>query len=278
MIEDWAPSRDQLTACRLFALAPGGDPDQLLEQACTFESEVSVVLDPGSFRASALASLQGVTLGVIPEPPSSEAAQSSCAALDRILAFDPALSGTAIGDAQVWRAIPPPVSDILFAEARSIERAPRAMSIGPSTAHREAMLMPAKHEHDLLEIVHGVNGAQLAALLAEYDVGVYVAEAWGGAFGWPAAAHLAAAHLLISESLRPAHGLEENIDYLRVEAPEDLLAILSSLRDFPEAHRRMRIRGRMKAEQFRASRTFRRIVHDLLLDVAAFGRKTPGCT
>jgi hypothetical protein len=32
------------------------------------------------------------------------------------------------------------------------------------------------------------------------------------------------------------------------------------------------VRGRLKAEQFRASRLFARLIHDLHLDVAAFGR------
>ena len=48
------------------------------------------------------------------------------------------------------------------------------MTIGRSTPHREAMLTPAKHHHDLLHVIHGVTGGALVELLGEYDVGVYV--------------------------------------------------------------------------------------------------------
>ena len=47
--------------------------------------------------------------------------------------------------------------------------------------------------------------------------------------------------------------------------------MLERLARFPEMHQRVRVRGRMKAEHFRASRVFARVVHDLLADVAAFG-------
>ncbi|MGN6373434.1 MAG: hypothetical protein ACTHM1_10685, partial [Solirubrobacteraceae bacterium] len=191
--------------------------------------------------------------------------------VDRLVTFDPALTGTAVDGGEVWRAIPPAVNDALFADVRMLHRAPRAMSIGRSTEHREAMLMSAKHHHDLLQVCHGVSGAPLVELCHEYDVGVYVARQWGGAFGWQAAMHLACGHLLLSETLRPAHGLERNIDYLEVDSPERLLDKLDRLARFPEMSRSARVRGRRKAEYFRATRVFARVAHDLLRDVAAFG-------
>jgi hypothetical protein len=36
-------------------------------------------------------------------------------------------------------------------------------------------------------------------------------------------------------------------------------------------HQRVRVRGRLKAEQYRSSRVFARLVHDLVADVATFG-------
>jgi hypothetical protein len=36
-------------------------------------------------------------------------------------------------------------------------------------------------------------------------------------------------------------------------------------------HQRVRVRGRLKAEQYRSSRLFARVAGDLLADVAAFG-------
>jgi hypothetical protein len=47
--------------------------------------------------------------------------------------------------------------------------------------------------------------------------------------------------------------------------------VLDRLGRFPEMHARVRVRGRLKAEQYRASRLFGRLMHDLRRDVAAFG-------
>ena len=55
------------------------------------------------------------------------------------------------------------------------------------------------------------------------------------------------------------------------ESAEDLVWVLDRLARFPEMHQRVRVRGRMKAEDYRASRLFPRVIHDLVADVAAFG-------
>jgi hypothetical protein len=83
--------------------------------------------------------------------------------------------------------------------------------------------------------------------------------------------HLAAGQLLITDALKPEYGLERNIDYLQVKDADQLVWMLDRFGRFPEMHHRIRVRGRMKAEQYRSSRLFARIVHDLLADVAAFG-------
>jgi hypothetical protein len=44
---------------------------------------------------------------------------------------------------------------------------------------------------------------------------------------------------------------------------------------FPGLWHRVRVRGRMKAEQFRASRVWPRLLHDALADVGAFGSARP---
>jgi hypothetical protein len=236
-----------------------------------FGPHVTVLFDPPSLPAQLLTAELGVTLGVlvggVPDPGQAGAT----GALDRLVAFDPALTGTSIGGRAVWRAIPPPVSDDLFADVSQGHRTPRAMSIGRSSPHREAMLMPAKHHHDLLQVIHGVAGEALAELLCEYEVGVHIPPQPGGGFGQQVGVHLAAGQLLLAEQLFPAHGLERNIDYLHVDSPAGVVWALDRLARFPEMHHRIRVRGRLKAEQFRASRLFGRIVHDLLLDVAAFG-------
>lgn len=235
-----------------------------------FRPHVTVLFDPPSIDPGLLLALPapvlGVLVGGIPEGDCPWAGQ-----MDRLVSFRPALTGTEVGPARLWRAIPPPVADTFFAPVSPLHHAPRAMSIGRSTAHREEILMPAKHHHDLLQLLHGVSGEPLAELLREYDVGVYVAPREGGGFGFPVGLHLAAGQLLASELLNPGHGLERDIDYLQFDSPEGLVWMLERMGRFPEMHQRVRARGRLKAEQFRASRLFARLLHDLHRDLAAFG-------
>ena len=83
--------------------------------------------------------------------------------------------------------------------------------------------------------------------------------------------HLAAGHLVLSEALDPLHGLEPGIDYLQVDSPHELRRALTVVTRFPRVHHRVRVRGRLKAEQFRASRVYPRLIADLLADLDAFG-------
>ena len=259
---------------RSFAIEPWEDRSHALDLVRAHAADVTVVLRPGVFSADALGGLAGVTLGVLDAPIRDGEDANALDRLDRLLSFDPLLTGMHIARSVLWRAVPPPVSDRLFGDVRELHRAPRVMSIGHSTRHREAMLIEAKHRHDLLQVVHGVNGADLLELLREYDVAVHIApEDGGGGCGWQVTLHLAAGQLLLSEPLVPARGLESDIDYVRVDSPEGLAWTLERLARFPEMHQRVRIRGRLKAEQFRASTVFARIVHDLLLDVEAFGAR-----
>lgn len=258
-----------------FVTGPSSDAHVAVADMQEFAPDVTVIFDLPRVAAGGpdgwLRAMPGTTLGVLTAGLPAAHLHAHAAEVDRVVAFDPALTGTVLGGAEIWRAIPPPVNDALFAEARIFHHAPRVMSLGRSTEHREAMLTPAKHHHDLLQICHGVSGEHLVELCREYDVGVYVAPEWGGGFGWQAAMHLACGHLLLSETLRPAHGLERNIDYLQIDSPEGLLDVLDRLARFPEMSRSARVRGRRKAEQYRASAVFARVGHDLLADVAAFG-------
>ncbi len=252
-------------------IGPTARIESALSATQAFKPDVTIVFEPPCIPAEALDELPGVTLGVLVGRSPSSGFSEAASRLDRIVSFFPALTGTPVGAAKIWRAIPPPVADALFGEVRPLQGRPRAMSVGRSTEHREWMLMPAKHHHDLLEVLHGVSGAGLVELLREYDVGVYVAPEPGGAFGHQIAIHLAAGQLLLTEAPTPAHGLERNIDYLHVDSPDGLAWTLDRLARFPEMHQRIRVRGRLKAEQYRASRLFARLTHDLLADVRAFG-------
>lgn len=277
MLENWTPTGDaQPFRSERFLIDARSDPSEALERLESFQSDVVVVLDPAALEPDAVRHLPGTTLGVLPELPADGRRAAACARLDRLVCFQPAHTGTPVGCQEIWRAVPPPVSDAFFRESRPVSRSHRAIAIGVSTSHREAMLMPAKHHHDVLQVIHGIDGEMLMALLEEYEVGIHVNHRRGGGFDWAVGAHLAAGQILLSEPLAPAHGLETNLDYLRFESPEDLVLMLDRLASFPEMHRSVQVRGHLKAETFRASRIFGRLVHDLLHDVAAFGRTGRG--
>lgn len=237
------------------------------------------MFDPVCLPAEALHRLPGITLGVLVggfrEIGETELSGKT-GALDRVLSFRPRLTGTQIGSGRLWRAIPSPISDALFGDVQPLRGRPRVMAVGRSTEHREGMLMPAKHHHDLLQVIHGVGGELLAALLHDYDVGVYVPPEFGGGFGAQVGMHLAAGQLLFAQDLDPSHGLERGIDYIHFDEPDELVWAIDRMARFPGMYQRTRLRGRMKAEQYRASRLFERIAHDLVIDVAAFGSQRTG--
>ena len=80
----------------------------------------------------------------------------------------------------------------------------------------------------------------------------------------------------VSETLVPSRGLEPGIDYLEISEPLELLSALRTVTRHPDAYHRVRVRGRMKAEQYRASRVWPRLVADCFADLEAFGTTRRG--
>lgn len=184
--------------------------------------------------------------------------------------YDRIASTSGTGAADAWRSFALPVDDRLYAAVRERPSA-RALFMGASTEYLERFLMDPKHEHDLLHYAHGLWGDELRQVLGAVGVGVNVHSDSRPAFEHRVLVHLAAGHLLVSEPLAPARGLEPELDYVPVVRSDELLRVLRALRKRPELHDRVRHSGRLKAEAHRASRVWPRIVGDLLDDIAAFG-------
>ena len=185
------------------------------------------------------------------------------AACDRLVALDPL---DAVGG-RLWRTVAPPVDDALFATVTRARRPPRIVFHGASTPHREEWLLTAKHLHDVRHVAHGITPERLKPLLDDTDVALVAHPQERPTFDHRVALHLAAGHLVITEPLRPRHGLEPGIDYLETDDPDALARILGPIRTAPDTHRRVRIRGRLKAERFRASHVWGRVLHDFLREV-----------
>ncbi len=264
----------------------GADATAMLAALHAFDPDVVVafrpeIVPPGAFDALERAA----TIGFLTEPlPRSDDAghadlerrlgdleATDVGNFDRLISFDPLIASAADAYAPVWRSLPLPVADVFYAPVRPARANPGVLFVGRSTTHRENYLIEAKHRFDLLHIAHGVDGAKLRALFEEHEVGINLHNEPYPSFENRVCLHLAAGHLVISEPLSPTHGLEPGIDFLEVRQPRELLHAIWTLHRHPGTYDRIRYRGRVKAEQFRASRVYPRLLHDLYLDLAAFG-------
>ena len=262
----------------------GADPGALIGALEALEPHVVVVFRPEIVPAGLFAGLRATTVGFLTEPlprrgdshPDLERRLRELGSVDagnfdRIVSFDPLIAETADRVLPVWRSLPLPVADRYFRDVEPLTGSPRVVFIGRSTEHREKMLTPAKHQFDILHLAFGVDADMLERTLAEHDVGINLHNEPYPSFENRVALHLAAGHLVLSEPLSPSHGLEPAIDYLVVTGAGDLVAAIDALRRYPGVYHRVRVRGRRKAEGFRASRVYPRLVRDLLADVATFG-------
>jgi hypothetical protein len=199
------------------------------------------------------------------------ATAEALAAYDRVLATDP-LVARALPAGRIWRSAPLPVDDALFLPHRAdADPGVRPLFIGPSNPYRETWLVDSKHHYDLTHYAFGLHGERLRRVLETTTVGVVVRPALGvSAFPRAVGLHLAAGHLLVTEPLVPTRGLEPGLDHLTVHEPDQLIHVLHQLRRRPRAFALVRMRGRHRAEELRASRVWPRLLADLRADVAAF--------
>jgi len=235
---------------RFVDVRAGAEPDSAREAIARGAPHVVVAL---GVAAEVLTDLPAATLGL----------GASATGCDRVLG--------APGETGVWRARPLPVDDRLYADVRPADGPPRALCLSTSSRRREDFLVAAKHGHDLLHYAHGLAGDALAAALAETDLGIAVAAQDSREFAGEALVHLAAGHLLLAERFVPPCGLEAGIDYVPVATRDDVEAALRRLRQRPDDYERVRIRGRLKADEHRASVVWPRLVRDLLADIRVFG-------
>jgi hypothetical protein len=264
------------------------DAERLLADLRARRPDVVCVFRPEVIPAGALHGLDALTLGFLTEPLPRQAQHEDLSRrlwelghvdasnFDRVVAFDPHIAPAASASLDVWRSIPLPVGDRYFRPVGApLRGGPRLLFVGRSTPHRERVLMDVKHHHDLLHLAFGVGAAELDQAMAEHDVGINVHNEDYPSFENRVCLHLAAGHLVLSEWLSPAHGLEAGMDFIEITGPGSLWHAVEMLGRFPGLWHRVRVRGRMKAEQFRASRVWPRLVHDAIADVGAFGTARP---
>jgi len=190
---------------------------------------------------------------------------------DRVIAFEPKIIPAAEQVVPIWRSVPLPCTDRLFAQARDPNGRPRLLFTGRSTAHRDAFLDPIKHDFDVVHLAHGVTDAKLQEFMAECDAGINLHNEPYPTFENRCGVYLAAGLLLISETLDPRCGLIPGVHYVECDAPWAMWEICAALTRTPHTFRTIRIRGRAAGERFRASAVYPRLVADLLADIRAHG-------
>jgi hypothetical protein len=264
----------------------GADPKQLGEDLGAFDPDVVVVFRPEIIPEGLFAQLRAPVLGFTTEPlPRSggvswdqldrnlaELERADRSNFDRVVCFDPYGFEAAASRLPAWRCLPLPVEDRLYRAVTPARRPPRVIFLGFSTWHREEWLIASKHEFDLGHYAHGLMGTALRETLAAADVGINLHGEQGQfSFENRVLLHLASGHLVLSEPLEPTFGLEPEIDFVEVANKDDFSLRMHQLHQKPAAYQRVRLRGRAKAEQFRASRVWPALLRDLFDDLEVFG-------
>jgi hypothetical protein len=260
-------------------------PEPLIAALRELDPDVVLVFRPEIVPDGLFESLRAVTIGYLTEP-LPRAAKDDHPDLqarlrwlkevdphnfDRIVCFDPLIAQTAGSVLPVWRSLPIPVSDSLFADVRERARPPRLLFVGRSTEHREALLAPVKQRHPVVHIGHGLFGERLVRFMDRADAQLNLHNNPYPSFENRVCIALAAGHLVISEQLSPRHELEPGRDYLELEGAEQLVELVDELERDPGAYLDVQRSGREQAERFRASSVYPRLLREAIEDVAASG-------
>jgi hypothetical protein len=256
-------------------------PAELLDRLRDASPDVVVVLAPEHVPQGLLGEIDALKLAVVDEHvPGIDSTDvwhghvhldtelpEALRDYDRVAGTDPTL----VRELGLWRSPPLAVDDALFAEELPPFRALHPLFVGESSPAREEWLVNPKHHYELSHYAYGLEGDALREVLATHNVGIVLRPTTGHAtFPRTAALHLAAGHLLIAEPLRPPRGLEPGLDHLEIDEPSALMHVLYQCALRPAAFDYVRLRGRVRADELRASRIWPRIIADLRADVAAF--------
>lgn len=277
------PAKDLEPA--FFDFRAGAPAEPLLARLQAHDPDVVLVFRPEIIPHGLLDQLRALTIGYLTEPlprgggrdhPDLRARmrwleQVDPGNFDRIVSFDPLIADTAATMLPVWRSLPLPVADSIYMNGRSLSRPPRLLFVGRSTEHREELLAPVKAAFPIVHIGHGLAGARLTRFLTRAEVQLNLHNNPYPSFENRVCLALAAAHLLISEPLSPAHGLLAGTDYLEINTAAEMLALVERLNLEPESFADVQAAGRRQAERFRASLVYPQLMRDAIADVASHG-------
>ena len=260
-------------------------PEPMLAALREIDPDVVLVFRPEIVPKGAFDGLRAHTIGYLTEPlprsaddkhPDLQARlrwlrEVDPGNFDRIVSFDPLIAQTAASVLPVWRSLPIPVSDSLFADVRKRSRPARLLFVGRPTEHREELLATAKRNHPIVHIGHGLFGERLVRFMSRADVQLNLHNNPYPSFENRVCIALAAGNLVVSEQLSPRHELDPGRDYLEFKTAAELTELMKQLQRDPDAYLDVQHAGREKAEDFRASRVYPRLLREAVADIAASG-------
>jgi hypothetical protein len=241
-------------------------PDRLLD-ACAPDgasSPLDSVRVPTGADAAALSELRA-DVAVAFAPTEGDRDLLARAGLPAVLWFErdpdvtPAQGQRIVAPGQgqgVWRSLALPVADASF-EGLGADRPGSVTWLGPDSARRRTFL-----ESFETSVTIGEDDARAT-------VAVNLHEGEEPAFEPRVVRALARGQLLVSETLAPARGIEPGSDYLEGRDLTDVFHAAENAARAPGTFRRVRLRGRRKAELFRSSTVIGRLAHDLMLELGA---------
>ena len=264
---------------------PGGPVAPLIGALDALAPDVVVVFRAELMPAGVLGGVPGVVIGYLTEPlprpggrfhPDLDVRMRNlrglhAASFDRIVSFDPLVAPTVAEVAPVWRSLPIPVADRLYAGPRPASGPPRVLFVGRSTPHREAFLGNIKRDFDCVHVAHGIGGDRLAEFMAEADIGINLHNEPYPTFENRVSLYLAAGLLVLSEPQSPRHGLLPGSDYVEAADPAVMWDVVRRIARTPDAFASVRLAGHRRAQRWRASRVYPALVRDALADVALWG-------
>jgi len=252
------PGVHALVATRF--VAAGG---RALDALGAFAPDVIVAFDPDPGLSGGLPDFGATTVAYV----TRTSGTADLTGYDRVVVADRAAVAERGANVGIWRAVPLPVADRLFGRVKPADPSVAPVVLGGSARRRK-------------RLARGTAEALSCALVGASGDARELAEAWitvnlhddrDISFEHRVAVRLAAGHLVLSEPLHPRHGLEPGIDYVEFTNGRQLGRLVAAARHDPRAAQWLRARGRHKAEHFRASRVWPRLVEDVLADVRAFG-------
>ena len=284
-----ALSRSEWASCSFVHFRYGIDQQYIVYGIQQFQPDVVICFRPEVIHRGLLRTVPALTLGFTTEPvPRQEGdrhedllrrlgylSELDISNFDRIVHFD-ALSVDFLRSKgiPVWKAQPLPLDWSLYSREVPLWERDGAIFVGRGTPYRDRFLDVAKRDFNIKHLAHGVDGHDLCNLLSHAIVGINVHNEDYAMFENRVLYHFACGNLVVTQSLSPSYGLEDQEDHIQFNTPDQLYSILDDIFKIPTLYEGIRHFGVAKAKVlFDSNHVYKRLIDELFWDVKLYGRR-----